>query len=62
MEKERLARIKAAIEEAEKTAKAAREEVEKARRAGVDVAEQERRLTELETRIARMRAVYLEGK
>ena len=62
MEAERLAKIKASILEAEKRAKVAREATDKAKRAGFDVAEQERRLAETEAKIARAKAVYIEGK
>jgi len=57
-----MERIKAAILEAEKAAKAGRAELEKARRAGINVTEQEKKLIDIETNIARMRAVFIEGR
>ena len=62
MEREAEAKIKTAILEAEKHAKTARAALEKARRAGFDVKDLERNVAELEARVARAKAVYVEGK
>lgn len=62
MEREAEARMKATIEEAEKSAKAARAWLEKCRRAGIDVSKQELELTKTESGLKRMRAVFIEGR
>lgn len=62
MEKEAEARIKASIVEAEKAAQRGRAAIDKATRAGIDVSKQSRELAEIEARVRRMKAVYVEGK
>lgn len=62
MEREAETKIKTAILEAEKHAKTARAALEKARRAGFDVSDLERNVAEDEARVARAKAVYIEGK
>ncbi len=62
METEQDAAVKSQILDADRAAKKARAHIDKAKRAGIDMSQQESELVTVETRVRRMKEVYLGGK
>lgn len=62
MAEELTAERKKHLEELIRRSQELEKEIDRAERAGIDVAEQRRRFRESQARIARLKAVYLEGK